>query len=98
MSTRISFSMGNERRVRFWKDKWCGDSPLCMPFPSLFALVDSKEVWVVDIWDSSTQRGRGGWNPCFSRPFNDWEVDMLESFLVQLHGKRVCGDVEDTVL
>ena len=59
MSTRISFSMGNERRVRFWKDKWCGDSPLCMPFPSLFALVDSKEVWVVDIWDSSTQRGRG---------------------------------------
>ena len=39
--------------------------------------------------------GGGGWNPCFSRPFNDWEV---ESFLVRLHGKRVSGDVEDLVL
>ncbi|RVW85400.1 hypothetical protein CK203_038963 [Vitis vinifera] len=40
----------------------------------------------------------GGWNPCFFRSFNDWEVEVVKSFLVQLHGKRVCGDVEDTVL
>ena len=49
MSTRIFFSIGNGQRVRFWKDKWCGDFPLCVSFPSLFALFDSKEVWVVDI-------------------------------------------------
>ena len=49
MSTRNSFSIGNGQRVRFWKDKWCGDFPLCVSFPSLFALFDSKEVWVVDI-------------------------------------------------
>ena len=47
----------------------------------------------MDIWDSSTEGGRGGWNPCFSRSFNDWEVEEAESFLMRLHGKRVCGDV-----
>ena len=31
--TRISFSMGNGRKVRFCKDKWCGNSPLCASFP-----------------------------------------------------------------
>ena len=39
----------------------------------------------------------GGWNPCFSRSFNDWEVEEVESFLGRLHGKKVCGDVEDMV-
>ena len=35
--------------MRFWRDRWCGDSPLCVSFPSLFALTDDKEAWVVDI-------------------------------------------------
>ena len=28
VGTRISFSVGNGRRVRFWRDRWWGDSPL----------------------------------------------------------------------
>lgn len=52
--------MGNGRSLSFWKDKWCGDSPLCLSFSSLFALADSKEVWVEDIWDFSAEGGRGG--------------------------------------
>ena len=43
------------------------------------------------------QGGWGGWNPYFSRAFNDWEVKEVESFLERLHGKRVRGDVEDMV-
>ena len=43
-------------------------------------------------------KGRGGWNPCFSRPFNDWEIDCVERFLVCLQGQRTCRDVEDTLL
>ena len=42
MGTRIFFFVGNEQRVRFWKDRWCGDS--CVSFPSLFALAVDKEV------------------------------------------------------
>ena len=42
MGTRISFLVDNEWKVRFWKDRWCGDS--CVSFPSLFALAIDKEV------------------------------------------------------
>ena len=51
MGSRISFLVGNGRRVRFWRDRWCEDSPLCVSFPSLFALTDDKDAWVADIWD-----------------------------------------------
>ena len=39
-----------------------------------------------------------GWNPCFSRSFDNVEVEVVRIFLVRLHGKSVCGDVEDLVL
>ena len=49
---------------------------------------------MADIWDPLAKRG---WNPCFSRAFNDWEVEEAERFLEWLHGKRVLGDVNDIV-
>ena len=49
VSDMMVFIVGNGRRVRFWRDKWCGDSPLCVSFPSLFVLTVDKEAWVVDI-------------------------------------------------
>ena len=51
-----------------------------------------------DVWNHSIERGEGGWSPCFSRSFNDREVDYVERFLLCLHGKRVCRDEEDKVL
>ena len=36
-------------KVRCWKDRWCGDDPFCVTFPSLFAIASSKEVWVEDV-------------------------------------------------
>ena len=44
ISNKISFVVGNGKRVKFWKDKWCGDTPLCHSFPSLFAISSSKEA------------------------------------------------------
>lgn len=74
----MAFSVGNERRVKFWLDKWCGDEPLRSSFPSLFALTNSKEAWVADVWSPSFDRGC--WAPCFFRRLNDWEVDLVKSF------------------
>ena len=46
-------------------------------------------------------RKRGGgcwdWSPCFFRPFNDWEMDEVENFLLCLIRKRVIVDEEDRV-
>ncbi|RVW88789.1 Transposon TX1 uncharacterized 149 kDa protein [Vitis vinifera] len=32
-------------------------------------------AWVADCWDSMGDAG--GWYPCFSRPFNDWEMEAV---------------------
>ena len=32
-----------------------------------------------NVWDSMIEDG--GWNPTFSRTFNDWDVDIVETFL-----------------
>ena len=69
MLKNIAFSIGDDKRMRFWKDKWCGNNTLHDSFPSLYALVDFKDAWVVDCWDSLGEEG--GWNPRFSRSFND---------------------------
>ena len=62
-------SLGNGRRLRFWKDPWCGEIALCNVFPTLFNLVVHKDASVADVWNSS--RENGGWFPVFLRHFND---------------------------
>ena len=44
VSSRLSFMVGNGQGVRFWKNRWCGDSPFCVAFPTLFALATSKDA------------------------------------------------------
>ena len=79
--------------MRFWKDIWRGNIPLCEAFPSLFALAVSQDAWVVDCWDFVGDVG--GWIPCFSRSFNDWEVEAVERHLSTLKGKRLAAGLED---
>ena len=42
--------------MKFWKDK-CGDVVLCTSHLALYAIVNSKDNWVVDVWHSI---GEGG--------------------------------------
>ena len=41
--------------------------------------------------------GGGCRNPTFFKPFNDWEMDDVESLLCQIGGRRVIEVVEDRV-
>ena len=59
-----------------------------MPFPSLFALVASKEAWVADVWDDMGQGGH--WNRHFIRPLNDWELNDVNDFF--LKNSKVCEE------
>ncbi|KAL6345716.1 hypothetical protein AAG906_017458 [Vitis piasezkii] len=65
-------------------------------FPSLYAFAAFKEVWLVDLWDSSGEEGV--WSPRFSRPFNDWEVEKVERLLLTIQGRRLNPNLEDRVL
>ena len=87
--------VGNSQRVSFWKDIWCGATPLCVSFPSLFTLANPKEAWVKDVWNGSI--GVGSWSPRFTRSFNDWEMDEVEDLLLCLCGQKVILEEEDWV-
>lgn len=92
VNCRISFSMDNGSRVTFSRDKWCGDDPLTVSFPSLFALATSKDR-VADLWSHSN--GRGVWTPRFSRNLNNWKIKIVEHFLAMLLIKVVVERGED---
>ena len=67
------------KRIKFWKDKMCGDELLNVSFPSLFTISNSKDAWVAELWQHSNERG--DYNPNFPRPLNDWEIVFVERFL-----------------
>ena len=69
LSCRVAFLVGGGRRVRFWKDKWCGVKPLCICFPFLFVVASSKEALVEEVWSHSPEGGC--WAPRSSGHFND---------------------------
>ncbi|KAL6322576.1 hypothetical protein AAG906_009887 [Vitis piasezkii] len=48
---RLAYHVGNGQRVRFWKDKWCGDGALCESLSSLFSMSMSKNAWVSEVWN-----------------------------------------------
>ena len=88
----LSFSVGNGKRVKFWHDQWCGDSPLKGAFPALFSIAADKEAAVADLM--SIRNGKLHWEVTFARNFQDWEIDALVSFLdllysVSLHDSGV---------
>ena len=62
-------------------------------FPSLFAIAESKDACVKDYWNEPTYGE--GWNPLFTRLFNDWEVEEVQRLLFQLGLEAVIKGRED---
>ncbi|RVW72345.1 putative mitochondrial protein [Vitis vinifera] len=92
---RVAFKVGDGRRVRFWKDRWCGEDSLDVAFPRLYNLAFSKDVWVAQLWDQSGNLGC--WNPVFTRLNNDWEMEEVETFFRRLHGHALRRGIEDVM-
>ena len=93
--SRSRFIVGNGRKVKFGKDLWCEDQALKDVFPNLFRLAVNKDWWVFDAWEEGGEVG--SWNPLFSRHFNDWEMEEVESLLRKLHPLVLNRDVEDVL-
>ena len=89
------FVIGDGSRVSFLKDAWCGEVALCMAYPTLFSLVVRKDVLIREVWDILNE---GEWTPCFSRPFNVWEVIEVENFLHTIQPWRVVSNREDRMV
>ena len=92
VSQNVVSSLGDGRRLNFWKDSWCGEATLCT-IPSLFNLAAHKDAKVANVCDIS--RMEGGWSLVFLRSFNDKEV---ERFLHYLHKRKVKPLIENQLL
>ena len=95
MFKNIVYSVGDGGRA-FWKDKWCGNNTLCDSFPSLYALANSKEVWVAAVGTCWRKRGVGIPGSLNLSMIGRWRW-WRGSFLT-LQGKRLVIDLEDRVL
>ena len=62
-------------------------------FPTLFAITDSKDAWIVDMWEDEGELVH--WSPCFSRQFYDWELEMVEDFLRRIQKHAIWCEIED---
>ena len=79
--------MGEGRNVRFQEDFWCGNSPLCEAFPTLYRIANSKGAMTTELW--VRDEGVGAWNPNFIRPFNDGELETFQVFIRVLSGSSI---------
>lgn len=56
----VKFVVGNGRSIRFWRDWWCGESPLAVSFPVLFSYCFEPEISVSELsannWDLAFRR------------------------------------------
>ena len=81
------FIVGNDTRIRFWLDLWCGTTPLRRSYPTLFDLVVNKVETVADVWDQTM--GNGSYKLNLYRDFNDWEIVLAVDLLNSLQKERV---------
>ena len=58
----ISYSLGNGKWLRFWKDIWIGDLPLYKQFPNLFRLTLNEDATVARMFRQECWRIPGASN------------------------------------
>ena len=49
---RTKFIIGNGASTRFWEDTWLEEEPLAIQYPSLYRIVQRREVFVATVFQS----------------------------------------------
>ena len=52
-SRHILYDVGDGSRVRFWQDRWCGETSLPITYPELFRFCQDKEASVAELMKST---------------------------------------------
>ena len=80
--------------MRFWENCWCSEIPLCDLFPRFYSMAGSRKA--KEVLENSEQGG--GWNFNFERPFNDWEMENVESLIGIVRGRKINPTEEDKMV
>ena len=52
-SRHILYGIGDGSRVKFWQDRWCGETSLAVRYPDLFRFCRNKDASVVELMIST---------------------------------------------
>jgi hypothetical protein len=91
-SSHFRLIPGDESRISFWGEVWCGSSPLKEVFPGLYSLASNNEAFIVDNYDLLSRSHQ--WNVSFLRSLNDWEVEDLASLYSFLYSYKLGGEAD----
>ena len=82
-----------EIRVRLWHDRWCGDVTLKESFHVLYDCASNQAATISEVL--VRENGRVDWHVTFVRNFNDWELDIIASYLGLLQSHLPSRKVDD---
>jgi hypothetical protein len=93
----VEFVAGLGNQVRFWHDRWCGETPLKDLFPPLFVCSSHCDASIQSLLVRTHPGGKRVWNISFVCDFNDCEIEDVLSFL-NLIQSHIPSEKESNVL
>ena len=51
LEVKLTLFVDNDRKIKFWKDKWDDESSLEKSFLALFSIAVDKDSWIVEMWE-----------------------------------------------
>ena len=94
-SKHITYKVGDGSRIKLWHDIWCGELPLRQKFQDLFHLAQVPDALVAD--HLHLQGSNFVWDIEFSRPAQDWELEVVDSFMELLYSLVIRPDCMDSL-
>ena len=92
-SRHILYDIGDGSRVKFWQDRWCGETSLAVSYPELFRFCKDKEASVAALMKYTN--GVLVQDISFFSGVHAWELEAMSGFLYTIYGSSIRGFDED---
>jgi hypothetical protein len=92
----VRLEVGDGSHVCFWHDCWYGERFLKQCYSDLFSIVRNKDAMVAK--NLVVQNGVIQWNVIFTRPIQEWEMEMILSFVTRLYSISVRHGEDDMLI
>ena len=92
-SRHILYDIGDGSRVKFWQDRWCGETSLAVRYPDLFRFCRNKDASVAALMMSTN--GVIFWDVRFVRVVHTRDLEAMSDFMETIYGSPIRGLGED---